>query len=110
MRPFLTQSSLGLVTVVLLLLRATVSAQMTTGKGMEDFAKTFNLSAKDWTVQQIGCSRGANVLWPGDDVSFTFFLKPGQAYKGPIRAEVVRYGTKGKPGDWWKPIVFKIAE
>ena len=110
MTPFLPRTSLRLVITVLLLLRATVSAQMTTGKDMEDFGKTFNLSAKNWTVQQIGCSRGANVLWPGEEVSFTFYLKPGQAYKGPIKAEVVRYGTKGKPGDWWKPIVFKISE
>ena len=110
MTPFFTRTSLRLVIMVLLLLRATVSAQMITGKDMEDFGKTFNLSAKNWTVQQIGCSRGANVLWRGEEVSFTFYLKPGQAYKGPIRAEVVRYGTKGKPGDWWKPIVFKISD
>ncbi len=77
---------------------------------MEDFAKTFNLSAQGWSVQQIGCSLGANVLWPGDTVTFTFFVKPGHPYKGPVKADVVRYGTKGKPGDWWKPIVFKIAE
>jgi hypothetical protein len=83
---------------------------MTTGSAMEDFGKTFNLSAKGWSAQQIGCSQGANVLWPGDDVSFTFSVKPGQPYKGAIKADVIRYGTKGKPGDWWKPIVFKIAE
>ena len=85
-------------------------AQMTTGSAMEDFAKTFNLSAKDWSVQQIGCSRGANVLWPGDDATFTFFAKPAQAYQGRLKVNVVRYGTRGKPGDWWKPVVFKIAE
>lgn len=28
--------------------------QMTTGSAMEDFDKTFNLSAKGWSVQQIG--------------------------------------------------------
>lgn len=85
-------------------------AQMTTGSAMEDFGKTFNLSAKGWSVQQIGCSRGANVLWPGEDVTFTFFAKPAQPYKGGLKVDVIRYGTKGKPGDWWKPIVFKIAE
>ena len=41
MTPFLTHTSFSLVITVLLLLRATVSAQMTTGKDMEDFAKTF---------------------------------------------------------------------
>jgi len=24
--------------------------------------------------------------------------------------DVIHYGTKGKPGDWWKPVVFKIAD
>jgi hypothetical protein len=85
-------------------------AQMTTGSAMEDFGKAFNLSAKGWSVQQIHCNRGANVLWPGEDVSFTFFAKPEQPFKGRLKVDVIRYGTKGKPGDWWKPIVFKIAE
>jgi len=93
-----------------LLLQPTAWGQMTTGKDMEDFAKTFELSAKGWSVEQTGCSLGANVLWPRDDASFTFFVKPGTAFKGSVKAQVIRYGTKGKPGDWWKPIVFKIAE
>ncbi len=96
--------------LLLLSSAAAASAQMTTGPAMEDFAKAFNLSAQGWSVQQIGCSLGANVLWPGDAVTFTFFVKPGHPYKGPVKADVVRYGTRGKPGDWWKPIVFKIAE
>ena len=81
---------------------------MTTGTEMENFADSFRISAKDWSVQQIGCNLGANVLWPAEKATFTFFLKPGQPFKGSITAEVVRYGTKGKPGDWWKPIVFAI--
>jgi hypothetical protein len=84
-------------------------SQMVTGAGMEDFAKSFGLSAKGWSVQQTACSLGANALWPGEEATFTFFVKPGQPYKGPLKAEVVQYGTKGKPGDWWKPVVFKIA-
>jgi len=85
-------------------------AQMVTGSGMEDYGKSFALSARGWSVQQVDCSLGANVLWPGDDASFTFFIKPGQAYKGPLTVHVIHYGTKGKPGDWWKPVVFKIAD
>ena len=83
---------------------------MTTGPGMEDFGKTFGISAKGWSVQQTGCSLGANALWPGDEATFTFFLKPGQPYKGPVKVEVIQYGTRGKPGDWWKPVVFRIAD
>ena len=96
--------------MILWLAAASASAQMTTGSAMTDFRATFKLSAKGWIVEQIGCSQGANVLWPGDQAAFTFFVKPDQPYKGPVKAEVIRYGTKGKPGDWWKPIVFKIAD
>ena len=85
-------------------------AQMVTGSGMEDFAQSFGISAKDWTVEQTGCSLGANALWPGEEATFTFFLKPGQAFKGWARVDVIQYGTRGKPGDWWKPVVFKIAD
>ncbi len=87
-----------------------VRSQMVTGSGMEDFAKSFGISAKGWSVQQAACSLGANALWPGEEATFTFFVKPGQPYKGPVKVDVVHYGTKGKPGDWWKPVVFKIAD
>jgi hypothetical protein len=43
-------------------------------------------------------------------VTFTFFVKPTRPFKGSIRVNVIRYGTRGKPGDWWKPVVFRIAE
>ena len=103
---FICRSMLMLAVVT----AASASAQMVTGAAMEDFGKAFKISAKSWLVQEIGCSQGANILWPGNEVTFTFFLKPGQAYKGPLKADVIRYGTKGQPGDWWKPVVFAIAE
>ena len=104
------QHAFGLVASAFSCVVFSASGQMTTGSAMEDFDKSFNLSAKGWTVQQIECNEGANVLWPGEQAVFTFFLKPGQPYKGQVRTQVIQYGTKGKPGDWWKPIVFKIAE
>ncbi|HOW67368.1 MAG TPA: hypothetical protein P5186_24435 [Candidatus Paceibacterota bacterium] len=85
-------------------------AQMVTGSDMEDFAKAFGITAKGWSVQQTGCSLGANALWPGEEATFTFFIKPGAPYRGPLKVDVVQYGTRGKAGDWWKPIVFKIAD
>jgi hypothetical protein len=100
--------------VVLLFLMALVCGsargQMTTGSDMTDFAGTFGISAKDWSVQEASCSLGANALWPGEQATFTFFVKPGLPYKGPLKVDVVHYGTKGKPGDWWKPIVFNIHQ
>lgn len=85
-------------------------AQMVTGAAMEDFSKSFGLSGKGWSVQQTACSLGANALWPGEEAAFTFFVKPGQPYRGPVKVDVIHYGTRGKPGDWWKPVVFKIAD
>ena len=84
--------------------------QMVTGAGMTDFKKTFDLSAKGWSVKQTACSLGPNILWPGDEADFTFFLKPGQPLKGPVRVDVVQYGTRAAQGDMWKPIVFKLAD
>jgi len=55
-------------------------AQMVTGTRMEGFDKAFGISAKAWSVQQTGCSLGANVLWPDDEVTFTFFVKPAELY------------------------------
>ncbi len=89
---------------------ASLSAQMVTGHNMTDFSSSFGLSAKGWSVDQTRCSLGANVLWPGEEVEFTFFIKPGTPFQGELKADVIQYGTKGKPGDWWKPIVFKIAD
>ena len=84
-------------------------AQMVTGSEMQDFAPTFGLSARGWSIQQTGCSLGANALAPDETATFTFFIKPDNAYRGPVTFEVIQYGTRGKPGDWWKPVVFKIA-
>ena len=98
------------VAILGLLSAPAASAQMTTGSAMTDFAPTFGISARGWAVEQLSCSLGANVLWPGEAATFTFFLKPGQAHKGPMNVDVIQYGTKGKPDDWWKPIVFKIAD
>jgi hypothetical protein len=101
-------------TLVVALLAATPAlparAQMVTASGMEDFDQAFGISAKGWPVQQTACSLGANALWPGEAPEFTFFVKPNQPYQGPVKVDVIHYGTKGKPGDWWKPVVFKIAD
>lgn len=65
-------------------------AQMTTGSAMEDFAKTFGISAKGWSVQQTSCSLGANALWPREEATFTFFVKPGQPCKGSLKVDVIK--------------------
>lgn len=100
--------------LVLALLPASISlAQMTTGERMEDFAKVFGVEgtkAKDWKIFETACSVPANVLWPGDGATFTFRVEnSGKEYRGPAMFHVIHYGTCGRPGDVWKPRVFKIA-
>ncbi len=95
-------------------LASSVHAQMVTGAGMEDFAQVFALEgakAKDWTAYETACSVSANVLWPGDEATFTFRIEnKGDVIQGPANVHVVHYGTRGRPGDVWKPQVFKIAD
>ena len=95
---------------LILLAAAFARGQMVTGPAMADFNAAFGITAKGWSVQQTRCSLGANALWPGEEAEFEFFVKPGQPYQGKIKVDVIQYGTKGKPGDWWKPVVFKIAD
>lgn len=102
--------ALSLASMIALTSAWSARAQMVTGAAMEDFSKSFGLSGNGWSVQQTACSLGANALWPGEEATFTFFVKPGQPYRGPVKVDVIHYGTKGKPGDWWKPVVFKIAD
>lgn len=107
----------GSVLVVSLILGLSASStpgQMVTGEQMEDFGKVFSLEgsqAREWTAYETECSVPANVLWPGDEATFTFRIdnKSDQAIEGPGRIHVTHYGTRGRPGDVWKPQVFKIA-
>lgn len=99
--------------VLALLAGPPAGAQMVTGAGMTDFAATFALRpAADVSVAELGCTCPANVLWPKEQATFTFRVqnKSGEALKLPAKVDVVHYGTKGAPGDVWKPIVFKIGD
>ncbi len=100
----------GLVTIWAAISAFPVFAQMVTGPAMENFDASFGISARDWSVEQTACSLGANALHPGEEASFTFHLQPGKPFQGRLRVDVVHYGTRGTPGDWWKPVVFKIAD
>ena len=85
-------------------------AQMVTGSEMTDFNQAFGLAGKGPAIRQTACSQGANVLWPGEEATFTFFVEPAVAFKGSLKVDVVHYGTRGTPGDWWRPVVFKIED
>jgi hypothetical protein len=90
-------------------------AQMVTGEHMEDFGKVFSLEGaqpRDWAAYEVACSVPANVLWPGEEATFTFRVenKGDEPIQRPAQIHVVHYGTRGRPGDVWKPQVFKIAD
>jgi hypothetical protein len=97
-----------------IVLAGTAIGQMVTGSSMENFAGAFGLSGKGVEIQQtafeIAGKPAANVLWPNEEASITFYVKPDGGYKGPIKFDVVRYGTRSILRDMWKPQVFKIAD
>lgn len=91
-------------------------AQMVTGAAMPNYDTVFGLSktqqAKDFTVQQIACSLGPNILWPGETASFTFHFtnKTDQPIQTDGRVEVIGYGTRIPVGEIWVPHVVKVAD
>jgi len=94
-----------------------VAAQMTTGDQMPGYAEALGLGPvpTDFAVTETkvvaGNSQGANVLWPGDTGVFTFRVT--NRLTSPLVAagvmHVIAYGTRGLPGDVWRPQVFRIA-
>ena len=112
---FSRNSVLALAVFAALATASTVScAQMVTGSDMDRFAEVFGLAGQGVEVHQtrfeVSGQPSANVLWPGETAAVTFHVKPAGGYKGPIRFDVVHYGTQSIPGDMWKPRVFKIAD
>ena len=88
-------------------------AQMVTGDKMTNFREAFGLAGAGVKVEQTSCEidgkKCANVLWPGERATFHFKVTVDGGYQGPVKVDVVQYGTHSTPGDIWKPVVFKIA-
>ena len=90
-------------------------AQMISGDRIPGYAETFGVVLHErsypYTAQLIECTAPGNVLWPGDTPSFTFqivsHLDTPLAVQGKV--DVIAYGTKGRPGDIWKPDMVKMA-
>ena len=106
MNPFL----LLLPVLCVLVLPTSADAQMVTGDKMTNFKKVFDIKENGFTATQTACSLGPNILLPGDEAEFTFFLKSGTPYKGKVLVDVMKYGTRATKGDMWTPIVFKIED
>ncbi len=58
-------------------------------------------AAKTWSVNQAACSLAANVLYPGERVSFTYQFdnRTDQPLKAAGRAHLIRYATESDPID-----------
>jgi hypothetical protein len=97
-----------------MLFAGVVSGQMVTGSGMDNFAGAFGLTGTGVEVHQtsfeIAGKPAANVLWPRETAAVTFYVKIDGGYQGPIKFDVVQYGTRAIPGDMWKAHVFKIGD
>jgi len=95
--------------------RLPASAQMRSGADIPGFGETMGIDVANtrdpFSVQFIRSTAPANVLWPGEQASFTFQVADNS--DGPIagagRVDLISYGTKGRPGDMWVPDMVKFA-
>ena len=98
------------------LLPCPARAQMVTGRNIPGFRAAFGLAergeVREVTVEQLGSTPPANILHPGESLELQFKLtnKSGEALDLEGRWDVIRYGTKSRPGDVWVPDLFKIAD
>jgi hypothetical protein len=87
-------------------------AQMVTGSAMQDFDRVFKVESNQreyaFSATFVKSSVPGNVLFPGESGSWTFqIINNGDApIKTAARVEMIPYGTRGLPGDIWKPQVF----
>jgi len=101
---------------VLCIAAPAVQAQMVNAQRMTHFADVFNVKVDQrsypFTAVQVETSAPANILWPGEQPTWTIQLQNNTdaAIKTAGKIEVIQYGTHGEPGDIWVPTVFKIAD
>ena len=92
------------------------AAQMVSGSKMPGFAEAFGVKLDQrsypYTATLIESSVPGNILWPGEQPTFT--VQVVNNTDAPIRmtakVDLVAYGTKGHPGDIWKPDVAKFGD
>ena len=95
---------------------APVAAQMVTGKGMGNFDDVFGVKPEARVHQYAALftqtSRAGNIFYPGEKVQLSFQLQ--NLSTKPIecrgKVDIIAYGTRGIPGNIWKPEVVKIGE
>lgn len=90
------------------------NAQMVTGRRMADYDKTFGLTKEKLAYQAILFETNAegNIFHPHEEPRFQFQIQnhTNETITVQGKVDVMAYGTKGIPGNIWKPRVFKIAD
>jgi hypothetical protein len=109
------EKSIILVSLLLLAL-IPVEAQMKAPADWFGYENVFGVKNGqrhyDYDVKTIYSSAPANVLWPGEKISFTFQIISNIKQNIDVKAQVliIRYGTKGIPNDVWLPEIYKIED
>ena len=95
-------------------LAAQGQAQMVTGAKIPGFDETMGTSSAapaDYTATCIESSAPGNILWPGEQAEVTIQIVNNTA--APLKAtgqlDIVHYATRGRPGDIWKPDMYRLA-
>ena len=97
-----------------LLLSSALHAQMVTGNSMKDFDKTFGVDSKrvpDVRALLAQTIPPGNVLIPEEQPKFEIQLQ--NSLDKPLeidgKIEAIGYGTRGIPGDIWKPETYGLG-
>ena len=78
----------------------------------ETLGVVLNQKSHAYSAQFISSDAPGNIVWPGEQASFTFQLvnHTDQPIAMNARVDLISYATRGIPGDIWKPEMFKIAD
>ena len=92
------------------------AGQMVSGRAMLDYGDVFGVDIRNdsdpYSCQFISSTAPGNILWPGEQASFTFQLvnRSKEPLSGTGQVEFMAYGTKGQPGNIWDPQVVGMGK
>lgn len=110
------RSSAILLSAILGLLPLSAQAQMQTGSSMKDYDKVFGVSSRsdrlNFGAYLLSANEPGCIYYPGQTPELTFQIQnlSDQPLAANARLEVIGYGTRGIPGDIWKPEVFLVEK